>query len=83
MVEEETLPSYRPGNYFPVRIGEIFDDRYKVLGKLGYGSASTVWLCRDLSSADQFAALKVYINNSKVHRELPVYSHIKSLHAEH
>lgn len=47
-VEEETLPYYNPEQFYPVRIGEVFDSRYKVLGKLGYGAHSTVWLCRDL-----------------------------------
>ncbi|RMY68888.1 hypothetical protein D0863_06816, partial [Hortaea werneckii] len=27
----------------------VFQDRYRVIGKLGYGSTSTVWLCHDLS----------------------------------
>lgn len=47
-VEEETLPFYEPEQFYPVRIGETFLSRYKVVGKLGYGAYSTVWLCRDL-----------------------------------
>ena len=46
-IEEETLPNYRPEAYFPVRIGQIFLDRYRVVGKLGYGVNSTVWLSWD------------------------------------
>jgi serine/threonine-protein kinase SRPK3 len=61
----------------------VFNERYKTIGKLGYGSASTVWLCRDLRKQNEFAALKVYINCSKVHRELPIYEHINSLSSEH
>jgi hypothetical protein len=37
-----------PDLFYPVRIGEIFDSRYKVVGKLGYGAYSTVWLCRNV-----------------------------------
>lgn len=47
-IEEERLPSYRPEDYYPVYIGEIFRSRYQVVCKLGYGTSSTVWLCRDL-----------------------------------
>ena len=47
-LEEENLPEYHSTKFYPVRIGEVFKDRYKVLGKLGYGSLSTVWLARDL-----------------------------------
>jgi serine/threonine protein kinase len=48
LVEEETLLFYGHDQYYPVRIGEVFKSRYQVIGKLGYGSYSTVWLCRDL-----------------------------------
>lgn len=47
-VEEETLPDYLPARYYPVRIGEVFVDRYQVVGKLGFGATSTVWLAHDL-----------------------------------
>ena len=47
LLEEETLPAYRALDFYPVRNGEIFRSRYRVLGKLGFGSSSTVWLCRD------------------------------------
>ena len=47
-LEEETLPWYSPEKFYPVKLGEIFQSRYQVIGKLGYGGYSTVWLCRDL-----------------------------------
>lgn len=47
-VEEELIPSYKSENFYPARIGEVFNHRYQVVGKLGYGSSATVWLCRDL-----------------------------------
>lgn len=46
--EEELLPDFRASRYYPVRIGEIFKERYQVVGKLGFGASSTVWLARDL-----------------------------------
>ena len=47
-IDEETLPWYKPEDFYPVRIGEVFQSKYQVVGKLGFGSVSTVWLCRDL-----------------------------------
>ena len=40
-IEEETLPHYEAEEYFPVHIGDIFNARYRVAGKLGYGAYST------------------------------------------
>lgn len=48
IVEEEALPDYIASRYYPTRIGEIIKDRYQVVGKLGYGTTSTVWLARDI-----------------------------------
>ncbi|RAL14126.1 uncharacterized protein BO97DRAFT_433244 [Aspergillus homomorphus CBS 101889] len=40
-VEEESIPTYRPENFYPVRIWEVSNHRYQVVGKLGYGSSAT------------------------------------------
>lgn len=48
--EEERFSLYQARSYYPVRLGEIFKSRYQAVAKLGYGTASTVWLCRDLRS---------------------------------
>lgn len=47
-IEEETLPHYDPEQFYPVHIGDVFKNRYQIMGKLGYGTYSTSWLCRDL-----------------------------------
>lgn len=47
-IEEETIPGYVAGRYYPTRIGEVLKDRYQVMGKLGFGASSTVWLARDM-----------------------------------
>lgn len=81
IVEEETLPGYNPSNFCPIRIGDLLQDRYHIIGKLGYGSRSTVWLCRDLKSLDSsaYVALKIYTNNIlKSNREIPIYKYTNS-----
>ncbi|KAM0664479.1 hypothetical protein ACQRIU_006337 [Beauveria bassiana] len=61
-VEEEALPDYLPARYYPMRIGQVLVDRYQVVGKLGFGRSSTVWLARDLHQR-RHVALKVFIRS--------------------
>jgi serine/threonine-protein kinase SRPK3 len=49
LIEEETNSCYKPEEFYPVRIGEVYDSKYQVVGKLGYGTNSTAWLCRRLA----------------------------------
>lgn len=58
LLDEETVKAYNPKHYYPVRMGELFKNRYRTVGKLGFGSASTVWLCRDEHSPeDEYVSL--------------------------
>ena len=36
------------GGYHPVQIGHLYNNKYHVVRKLGWGHFSTVWLCWDL-----------------------------------
>ncbi|XP_037813163.1 SRSF protein kinase 1 isoform X1 [Lucilia sericata] len=56
--EQEDVAQYCRGGYHPVVIGDIFDNRFRVVRKLGWGHFSTVWLCRDLKE-EKYVALKV------------------------
>ncbi|KAH9988758.1 kinase domain protein [Xylariaceae sp. FL0662B] len=47
-IEEELLPGDRLRYFHPTRPGEILDDRFKTIAKLGYGGSSTVWLAENL-----------------------------------
>ncbi|TRY56946.1 hypothetical protein DNTS_023880, partial [Danionella cerebrum] len=47
-----------PADYCRVRIGDLFNNRYHVIRKLGWGHFSTVWLCWD-TQEKRFVALKV------------------------
>lgn len=46
-IEEQTLPFYHQKHYYPVKIGQLFNNRYRTIAKLGYGAYSTVWLTWD------------------------------------
>ncbi|WEW61826.1 hypothetical protein PRK78_007322 [Emydomyces testavorans] len=82
IVEEEMLPGYIPDKFYPVRLGEILNDRYQVVGKLGYGTTSTVWLGRDLQE-DGYAALKVYLSGLDRDNELKVYNCLNMIDSDH
>ncbi|KAL3495112.1 kinase-like protein [Aspergillus germanicus] len=69
------FPDYKADWFYPVELGQIFQGRYQVLAKFGFGSSSTSWLARDLE-ARRYVALKVYVQTSWVFRELPAYHQI-------
>ncbi|KAG6215641.1 hypothetical protein E4U34_005568 [Claviceps purpurea] len=85
-IEEETLPNYATSQYYPVTIGEIFRARYQVVGKLGFGTTSTVWLARDLSER-RHVALKLYIGSGSMVRsldnEINAYKRIENSSIKH
>ncbi|KAF6830907.1 protein kinase domain-containing protein [Colletotrichum plurivorum] len=66
------LPSYDPPAYYPVHIGDIFQDRYHVVAKLGYGTSSTVWLAWDLKD-QRHVALKFYTISTFHQNEIRCY----------
>jgi len=45
---EESPARYVPGEFFAIRLGEIYGQHYQVVRKLGYGAFSTVWFAEDL-----------------------------------
>uniref|UniRef100_A0A1A9X1N0 non-specific serine/threonine protein kinase n=1 Tax=Glossina brevipalpis TaxID=37001 RepID=A0A1A9X1N0_9MUSC len=56
--EQESANEYCRGGYHPVLIGDIIQDRFRVVRKVGWGNFSTVWLCRDLKE-EEYVVLKV------------------------
>ncbi|EDN08445.1 hypothetical protein I7I51_00067 [Histoplasma capsulatum] len=84
LFQEETLPGYQAELYYPVHVGEVFNQRYQVMGKLGFGVTSTVWLARDLVEPDDpgYVALKVYVNDLFRGNEIAIYERIKAATAK-
>lgn len=56
--EQESREDYRRGGYHPVKIGDLFLQRYHVIRKIGWGHFSTVWLSWDLDDK-RYVALKI------------------------
>jgi serine/threonine-protein kinase SRPK3 len=61
----EDIEDYKPGGFHPVHLGDIFNDRYAVEHKLGYGGSSVVWLARDLLTSS-CVALKILMADATV-----------------
>ncbi|XP_073495918.1 SRSF protein kinase 3 isoform X2 [Phyllobates terribilis] len=74
--EQEDPEDYCRGGYYPVKVGDLFNGRYHVVRKLGWGHFSTVWLCWDLQRK-RFGALKVV--KSAVHYTETAIDEIKLL----
>ncbi|XP_069501483.1 SRSF protein kinase 3 isoform X2 [Ambystoma mexicanum] len=74
--EQEDPSDYCVGGYYPVKIGDLFNGRYHVVRKLGWGHFSTVWLCWDIQRK-RFVALKVV--KSAIHYTETAVDEIKLL----
>ncbi|KAB8208017.1 U4/U6 small nuclear ribonucleo protein PRP4 [Aspergillus parasiticus] len=70
-IEEDTFPTYQPEKYYPTQIGEVPNNTYQVLAKLGYGVTSTVWFGRDLVES-KYVALKIFVKDRERNHELDV-----------
>ncbi|KAJ5162888.1 kinase-like protein [Penicillium coprophilum] len=85
-IEEETLPDYIASDYYPTRIGEVIKERYQVIGKLGFGSTSTVWLARDMDDR-RYVMLKIFVRASsmgkQVDNELNMYKYMEESPTAH
>ncbi|KAK3941447.1 putative Serine/threonine protein kinase [Diplogelasinospora grovesii] len=80
LLEEEMHPWFKPEKWYPVRMGEVIDSRYQVLAKLGFGSVSTVWLCRDLRRSHKYVSLKIYYTgHPQAAKEVEVSRHLESV----
>ena len=95
VIEEEGYNNFSMGR---VRIGQVLDMRYQVVGKLGFGLGSTVYLARDLQWVVSFnqnwassyigrehhtVALKVFTNDLQNCEKTNIYEHLKSVKSDH
>lgn len=48
VLDEERFEHFKQGEYYPANIGDVLNLKYQIVGKLCFGTTSTVWLARDL-----------------------------------
>ncbi|KAJ5941708.1 protein kinase domain protein [Penicillium verrucosum] len=51
VLDEERFEQFKQGQYYPANIGDVLISKYQIIGKLGFGTTSTIWLARDLKSS--------------------------------
>ncbi|KAK2807680.1 hypothetical protein FQN51_000117 [Onygenales sp. PD_10] len=92
LVEEENSPFYNSAYFYPARLGEVLNDRYQIVTKLGHGSRATVWLARDLHQwrflRERYVAVKVNSNNNHTRKatgddEVEILRHISKNNPRH
>ncbi|TGO08656.1 hypothetical protein BTUL_0198g00180 [Botrytis tulipae] len=77
-LDEEQLEGFKRGLYCPVNIGDIYKSKYQVVGKLGYGVTSTVWL-----APHEHVSLKVYTRDGDPQEEFEIYKRLSKGNNSH
>jgi serine/threonine protein kinase len=72
----EDLDQYFCRSFYPIRIGDVLEDTYRIEHKLGYGKSSTVWLARDIKKGKD-VALKIMIPGDEGEDEYSMQLEIK------
>lgn len=79
--EQETPEDYKKGGYHPVKVGDVYVQRYHTIRKIGWGQFSTVWLCFDLEDKKS-VALKIVKSSrnytSAAKDEIKLLNHVES-----
>ncbi|POR38337.1 Uncharacterized protein TPAR_01454 [Tolypocladium paradoxum] len=80
-LEEEQFDEFKAGQYYPVIIGDVFASKYQVLGKLGFGTTSTVWLARNLQE-HKYVSLKIF-RRGVDQNEVDIYAQLGKANPSH
>ncbi|EZF36590.1 CMGC/SRPK protein kinase [Trichophyton rubrum D6] len=82
VLEEERFEQFKQGQYYPANIGDVLTSRYQVIGKLGFGTTSTVWLARDLEG-HRYVTLKIYTLGEDSQEEFQIYKNLNQGSSRH
>lgn len=82
VLEEERFEQFKQGQFYPANIGDVLTSRYQVIGKLGFGTTSTVWLARDLEG-HRYVTLKIYTLDEDNQEEFQIYKQLNQGSSRH
>ncbi|KAG2421801.1 hypothetical protein HFD88_005777 [Aspergillus terreus] len=82
VLDEERFAHFKQGQYYPANIGDVLDSKYQIVGKLGFGTTSTVWLARDLEN-HQYVTLKIYTRGNGNEGEFQIYKQLNQGNSWH
>ncbi|KAF7320970.1 Dis1-suppressing protein kinase dsk1 [Mycena chlorophos] len=84
----ENVEDYEPGGLLPVKLGDILVPgdsesnihtlRFRILGKMGYGAFSTVWLARDMTEGSVVAVKTARADSSLTSCEAAILDRLRS-----
>ncbi|KAJ5351024.1 protein kinase domain protein [Penicillium brevicompactum] len=77
VLDEERFEQFKLGKSYPANIGDVLSFRYQIVGKLGFGTTSTVWLARDLERGHKYVTLKIYTRGEDNEEEFQVYKRLR------
>ncbi|KAI9656334.1 MAG: hypothetical protein M1821_004997 [Bathelium mastoideum] len=81
-IEEEAYDTTSKTRYYPVQIGDAYEDKYQTVGKLGYGLGSTVWLANEFRGRGT-VALKIFTNDRQNRGEIDIHKHLMGVPSQH
>ncbi|EWZ29539.1 CMGC/SRPK protein kinase [Fusarium oxysporum Fo47] len=76
----EWSEAYHPGGYHPVHLGDVIEERYHIMRKVGWGQYSTVWLAVDMKLT-RYVSLKITLATQPqtTSRDVSLYkSHLRN-----
>jgi hypothetical protein len=73
--EDNYDPKDNPHVFYPICVGEVLNERYRVENKLGHGGFSTVWMAYDLQDETD-VALKVMCSGESGDSEISIHDEI-------
>ncbi|CAG8044535.1 unnamed protein product [Penicillium nalgiovense] len=85
VLDEERFEKFKQGQYYPANIGNVLIFKYQIVGKLGFGTTSTVWLARGLEG-HRYVTLKIYTRDEDNQDEFEIYKQLnqgRSWHPGH
>ncbi|GAP88110.1 putative CMGC protein kinase [Rosellinia necatrix] len=75
--DTEDVQQYGKGGHHPVRLGDMLNERFKVIHKLGSGGFGIVWFCRDVAE-EKWRAVKIATaQHSSASREVEVFGRLR------
>ena len=78
IVEKEQFDGFKTGQYYPVKVGDVYEGKYQVLSKLYFGTTSTVWLACNLVCGSTQDELRIYETLANASRSHPGRDYVRT-----
>lgn len=69
------MGNYQPGMYYPICLGEMLAERFRIEHKISHGGFSTVWMAYDICAKTN-VALKIMVSGTAAENEYCIQQEI-------